>query len=127
MAALPGPSRLASSDPAVPEQQVEDQDQQENAADADPASVPVSAIPEAAAEQEQQNENDQDQVHSLFSLVRWRGGRLGQLAETHSIHPPVDHDLGMLAICDIAAENTGAAFPQDRHAGLPDRADFGGP
>jgi hypothetical protein len=53
-------------------------------------------------------------------------GALGQLAETHPINPPVNHDLSMLAIADIATENTGATFPQDRHAGLPDRADLGG-
>jgi hypothetical protein len=32
----------------------------------------------------------------------------------------------MLAIADLAAENTRATFPQYRHTGSPDRADFGG-
>ena len=51
---------------------------------------------------------------------------LGQLAEPDPVHPPIKHDLGMLTITDIAAENTGAAFPQDRHTGSPDGAHLGG-
>ena len=35
---------------------------------------------------------------------------LGQLAEPDPVNPSVNHDLGMLAIADIAAENTGAAL-----------------
>jgi len=49
-----------------------------------------------------------------------------QLVETHPVNSPFNHDLGVLAIANIAAENTGAPFPQDRHAGAPDRADLGG-
>jgi hypothetical protein len=51
---------------------------------------------------------------------------LGQLAEADPVNPAINHDLRVLAIADIAAENAGAAFPQDRHIGLPDRADFSG-
>jgi hypothetical protein len=62
---------------------------------------------------------------SLF-LAECDGAGLGQLAEADPVNTPVDQDLGMLAIADIAAENTRATFPQYRHTGLPDRADFGG-
>jgi hypothetical protein len=51
---------------------------------------------------------------------------LCKLAKADPINPPVNHHLGMLAIADFAAENTWATFPQDRHAGLPGRADLGG-
>jgi hypothetical protein len=52
-----------SSDPGVTKDQIENQDQQEDAADAEPASVPISAIPETTAKQEQQDQDNQDQVH----------------------------------------------------------------
>ena len=70
-----GRRQSVSSDSAVPEDQVNDQDQQENAADAEPASVPVSAISEAAAEQEQQNKNDQNEVHRLSFCAGMKRGK----------------------------------------------------
>jgi hypothetical protein len=61
-----------------------------------------------------------------------KGGRqkrlspLSQLPNPHSIDPPVDNDLGMLAVADLAAEDAGAPTPQYRHAGAPDRGSLGG-
>src|SRR5205085_2948536 len=49
---------------------------------------------------------------------------LAKLAGSHPVDPPVDDDLGMLAIANIAAEDPGATFPQYRHAGAPDGHHF---
>src|SRR4029450_4048629 len=51
---------------------------------------------------------------------------LRQLAHPDPVNPSVNHDLGMLASAAIAAEDPGATFPQDRHAGSPGRADLAG-
>jgi len=36
---------------------------------------------------------------------------LAQLAQPYPVDPPVNHDLGMLAIANIAAEHTRATAP----------------
>jgi hypothetical protein len=45
-----------------------------------------------------------------------------QLAGLHPIDPLGDDDLGVLAVANVAAENTRAAFPAHRLAGTPGRA-----
>jgi hypothetical protein len=50
-----------------------------------------------------------------------------KLAGPHPINPLSDHDLGMLAIANIAAESTCAALPTHRLAGMPSRAYRGWP
>jgi hypothetical protein len=50
-----------------------------------------------------------------------------QLGGPHPVDPLGNHDLGMLAIADIAAENTRAALPTHRLAGMPSRAYRGWP
>ena len=52
-----------SLDPAVPEDQIDDQDQQQKATNADPASVAIPSASETTAEQEQQ-----DQIISIRSI-----------------------------------------------------------
>jgi hypothetical protein len=54
------------------EQQIEDQHDQQNAANSDPASVAITPIPETASEQEHEDQDDQDEVHSVIPpfLVR---------------------------------------------------------
>ena len=47
---------------------------------------------------------------------------LAELADPHPVNPLADHDLGMLAIADLAAEDTGTAFPAHRLAGTKSRA-----
>src|SRR3981189_3002322 len=42
---------------------------------------------------------------------------LAQLSPPDPVNPPVDQDLSVLAIADLAAEHTRATAPQDRHAG----------
>jgi hypothetical protein len=52
-------------------------------------------------------------------------GRLApsaQFAGPHPVNPLGDHDLGMLAIANIAAEDTRATLPAHRLAGTPSRA-----
>jgi len=56
----------------------------------------------------------------------FRRGCLFELPHQHLVDASVDGDLGMFAIADIAAEDPGATFPQDRHAGAPDRDCVGG-
>ena len=63
--------------------------------------------------------------HSSLPFQRgWRA--LCYLAEADPVNTPVDQDFGVLAIADLAAENTWATFPQYRHAGALDRAYSGG-
>jgi hypothetical protein len=62
------------SHPAVAENQIQDQNQQQNPANPDPAAVAVTPISESAADQEQDNQDDQDQVHSV-ALGRGNSGR----------------------------------------------------
>jgi hypothetical protein len=61
--ALPAGSEIKASNPAMTQQQIKDQDDQQNAAYADPATVTVTPIAETAAEQQEQYEDDQKQVH----------------------------------------------------------------
>jgi hypothetical protein len=56
---------MRHSHPAMAENQIQDQDQQQNAADPHSAAVAISPIAETAAKQEQQNQDDQDEVHSV--------------------------------------------------------------
>src|SRR3984893_3439923 len=70
--ALPARSELRASDPAIAKQQVEDQHDQQNAADADPATVTVTPIAETASEQQEQYDDDQKQVHC--SPLDWLAG-----------------------------------------------------
>jgi len=58
----------SNSEPAVTKEQVEDQQQQQDAADPDTTPRTVGAIPEAAAEQQYNDQNDQDDVHCGFPL-----------------------------------------------------------
>jgi hypothetical protein len=46
-----------------------------------------------------------------------------KLDAPHPVDPLGDHDLSVLAIADIAAEDTGAALPPHRLTGTPRRAD----
>ena len=48
--------------------QIEDEDQQQNAANSETPSMAVSSIAEAAAEQEQQDQDNQDQIHPVSPL-----------------------------------------------------------
>ena len=45
----------------------------------------------------------------------------GKLVATHPVDPFADHDLGMLAVADIAAESTRAAVPAHLIADPPNR------
>src|SRR5262249_57147041 len=60
-------------------------------------------------------------------LVCWHVHlRLAQVRNPHPIDATLDHRLGMLAVPDLAAEDAGAALPQYRHAGAPNRGELGG-
>jgi len=50
-----------------------------------------------------------------------------KLADPHPVDPPLDDDLYMLAIADLAAEDRCPALPQHRHAGAPNRGEIGAP
>jgi hypothetical protein len=45
-----------------------------------------------------------------------------KLAGPYPVNPLGDHDLGMLAVADIAAEDTRTALPAYRLTGTPSRA-----
>jgi hypothetical protein len=45
-----------------------------------------------------------------------------KLSDPHPVDPLGDHDLGMLAIANVAAEDTGATLPAHCVAGPPSRA-----
>src|SRR3954465_11548391 len=51
---------------AMTEHEVKDQDDQQNAADSDSASITIAPVPKAAAEQQQDDQEDQEQVHLSF-------------------------------------------------------------
>src|ERR1700680_3621681 len=48
-----------------------------------------------------------------------RGDASTKLSDPHPVDPLGDHDLGMFAVADIAAEDTGTAFPAHRFARTP--------
>jgi len=50
-----------------------------------------------------------------------------KLRGPHPIDPLGDHDLSMLAIANIAAEDAGAVLPEHRFTGSPNRAYRGRP
>jgi hypothetical protein len=50
-----------------------------------------------------------------------------KLPRLHPVNPLGDHDLSMLAIADVSAEDTGAALPAHRVAGTPSRRYHGRP
>jgi hypothetical protein len=52
---------------------------------------------------------------------------LSQFAGPHPVNPLGDHNLRMLGIANLAAEDTGAALPAHRLAGTPSRAYRGRP
>jgi hypothetical protein len=56
-----------------------------------------------------------------------RGDASTKLSDPHPVDPLGDHDLGMLAIANFAAENSRAALPAHRLAGTPSRAYSGWP
>jgi hypothetical protein len=56
--ALPARSALKASNPAMTQQQINDQDDEQNAAYADPATVTVTPIAETASEQQKQYDDD---------------------------------------------------------------------
>jgi hypothetical protein len=49
-----------------------------------------------------------------------------KLARSDSVNPLLDRDLGVLAIANIAAVDTGAAFPAHRVTSTPNRGYLGG-
>jgi hypothetical protein len=50
-----------------------------------------------------------------------------RLSTRQQVDPFDDHDLGMLAIANLATEDTGAALPAHRLAGTPSSANRGWP
>src|ERR1700682_2164034 len=61
------------------------------------------------------------------SVRRAPGGPSAKLAGPHSVNPLGNDDLGMLAIANVAAENTRAGLPAHRPADAPGRAKRGWP
>ena len=51
---------------SVPKQQIANQNDEQDAADANPAAIPPPAIAKTATEEEDQYYNNQDQVHSFL-------------------------------------------------------------
>ena len=66
-------------------------------------------------------------AHSHAAAVALRSpdtAALSKLASPDPVNPLGDHDLGMLAIADIAAEETGPTLPIHRLTGTPNRGDL---
>ena len=66
-------------------------------------------------------------AQTVSNRTRWSGShrqpgtRLAQLADPHPVDTLADDDLGMLAVVESAAEDTGAVLPLHFVAGAPGR------
>jgi len=66
----------SNSESSVTDQQIDDQYDQQNSANADPTAVSPAGIAKAAPKQQEQDEDKEDQIHMRHSSARMRGSYL---------------------------------------------------
>jgi hypothetical protein len=108
------------SNPAMPQKQIKDQDNEQNTAYADPATVAVTRIAETASKQEEQHDDYQDQIHWFPQVPQVAAGGHAAPSSFHLVtrSSPTPSFSTIHSMCRVARD---AAFWSSRREGGPDR------